>query len=89
MPSGWGRRGRPASRLTGGWRLDDKLPELLREVETRASEPQERRQETAQRAERRLCDWEAAMEDARARYAEHIRAEALTSQVERRRPVAR
>jgi hypothetical protein len=87
--SGSARRGRPASwadRQT--WRLEDKLPELLREVEVRAAEAEARRQEAVRREQQRVREWQAAMEHARARFAEHIRAEALTSQLERWRTVA-
>jgi hypothetical protein len=82
--SGWARPGRQATWADRqSWRLEDKLPELLREVEVRAAEAEQRRQEAARREQERVREWEAAMEDARARLAEHIRAEALTSQVER------
>ena len=87
--SGWARPGRPTSWADRqAWRLDDKLPELLREIEVRAAEAEERRQETARREQQRVREWEAAMEDARERFAEHTRAEALTSQIERWRTVA-
>jgi hypothetical protein len=87
--SGWTRRGRQASWADRqSWRLEDKLPELLREVEVRAAEAEERRQEAARREQQRVREWEAAMENARARFAEHLRADALTSQVERWRTVA-
>jgi hypothetical protein len=87
--SGWARAGRPASWADRqAWRLDDKLPELLREVEVRAAEAEERRQEAARREQQRLREWEVAMEAARARFAEHSKAQDLTSQVERWRRVA-
>jgi hypothetical protein len=87
--SGWVRPGRPASWADRqAWRLDDKLPELLREDEVRAAEAEERRQEAAEREQQRVREWEAAMETARARFAEHLGAEALTSQVELWRTVA-
>ena len=82
--SGWDRRGRSASwadRQT--WTLDEKLPELLREVEARAGEAEERRQEAARRQEERHRQWEAAMDRAKGRFVEHLRAEALTAQVKR------
>lgn len=87
--SGWARPGRPASWADRqAWRLEDKLPELLREVEVRAAEAEERRQETTRREQQRMGEWEAAMEAARARFAENIRAQALASQVELWRTVA-
>jgi hypothetical protein len=87
--SGWARPGRQASWADRqSWRLEDKLPEVLREVEVRAAEAEERRQDAARREQLRVREWEAAMEDARERFAEHIRAEALTSEVERWRTVA-
>jgi hypothetical protein len=65
----WGDRKR--------WRLEDRLPQALRELETLAEErEQQRRAREREEAERRAC-WERAIADARTQAVEHHRAEDL------------
>jgi hypothetical protein len=63
------------------WTLEDKLPELLQELETRAVEQEERRRDAEREAQERKRAWEAAMERASERYVEHLRGEALRAEV--------
>ena len=53
----WGDRQR--------WRLEDRLPQLLRELETQATEAEERRLAKEREAAERRLTWEAAMETAK------------------------
>jgi hypothetical protein len=81
---GYGGRGRAS-----GWAdrrknlVEDRLPQLLAEIELRSSEAQERRDEAARAEQDRQRQWEAAMVHARERYHEHLRAEAVADQVQR------
>ncbi|MDQ3729415.1 MAG: hypothetical protein M3355_07470 [Actinomycetota bacterium] len=65
------------------WTLEEKLSELLFEVETRAAEETESRREAERREAERRREWEAAMQRARERYIEHYRGEALRGEVRR------
>lgn len=67
--------GRPSSH-----RLGDKLGELLREIEARAAEAEQRRQQAAEEEAQRQRDWQAAMDRARDRLAESLRADGLLAQ---------
>jgi len=71
--SSWGDR--------RSWTLEEKLPDLLREIEVRAVEDDYRAEEEHRKAEERQRDWELAMEQAKARYIDSYRAAALRSQV--------
>ena len=55
----WGDRKR--------WRLEDRLPQLVRELEVRAVEAEERRLERERQQAERQRQWEAAMEHAKRR----------------------
>lgn len=63
------------------WTLEEKLPELLREVELRAVEERERQRKAEQAAAERERQWSAAMERARELHAEHRRGEILRGEV--------
>jgi hypothetical protein len=63
------------------WALDDKLPELLREIEIRAAEHRHLREAAAREAVERERAWRAALDVAHERFHEHRRAEALVAQV--------
>jgi len=78
----YGHRGRPrrwADRQR--WRLDDKLPDILGEIRTRAKvdEDQHAARERAEADRRR--QWEQAVAHAKQRFAEDQRVEALTGQL--------
>lgn len=64
------------------WRVEDKLPELLREIEVRAAEHRHNVSENQRLAEVRQRAWEEAMDKARVRYAEQKRIDALFVAVE-------
>jgi hypothetical protein len=82
LVSGWQRRGRAASWSDRqSWTLDEKLPDLLHEIEVRAAEAEERRQDAARKADEQRRQWETAMETARQKFAESLRTEALSTQV--------
>ncbi|MFC5107516.1 hypothetical protein [Kibdelosporangium philippinense] len=74
-----GRRRRWADRAR--WTLDDKLPDVIAELEGRAQLDEERRIAKLDAEARRQRDWEAAMATARFRFAEDIRIQELTKQV--------
>ncbi|HEY3829118.1 MAG TPA: hypothetical protein VGL57_07985 [Solirubrobacteraceae bacterium] len=63
--------------------LEELLPELLREIETRAVEDEQRRQTAERKAAEQEQAWEAAMRQARERHAEHHRGEVLRSELAR------
>lgn len=63
--------------------LEELLPDLLREIETRAVEDEQRRQAAERKAAEQEQTWEAAMRQARERHAEHHRSEVLRSEVAR------
>lgn len=68
-----GRRSKWADRRS--WTVEEKLPELLREVELRAIESRERERQAAIAAAARQSEWERGIEHATARYLEDRRAE--------------
>jgi hypothetical protein len=79
---GYSREGRPASWADRkSWTLEEKLPDLLRELEVRAAEDDERDSRTRQEAEERQRRWEIAMERAKERFIEAHRGDALRAQV--------
>ena len=81
VASGPVREGRPASwRDRKSWTLDEKLPELLYELELRAVEDDEREAEERRQQEERQRCWEETMERARERYREAYRGKALRAQ---------
>ena len=63
------------------WALEEKLPELLRELEVRAAEDDHAAAEAERAAEVRQRLWEIEMVEARARFLEHQRAQVLRSQM--------
>lgn len=63
------------------WRLEDKLPELLHELEVRAVEDDHRAAEEKRKAEERQCQWELEMDHARQRFLEAHRAKVLRAQI--------
>ena len=78
----YGRGGRPAiwgDRRT--WTLEEKLPELIRELEVRAAEDDHRDAERKREAEERQRRWEAAMAEAREQFREEYRAQTLRARV--------
>jgi hypothetical protein len=82
LVTGFGGHGRTAKWADRQSRaLEDKLPELLHELETRAAEQQERRRQAEREAEERKKAWKAAMQRARERHAEHRRREALRAEI--------
>lgn len=64
------------------WSVEDKLPELLREIEVRAAEHRHDLSEKQRVADQRHLAWEEAMDKARVRYAEQKRIDALLVAVE-------
>jgi hypothetical protein len=70
------------------WTVQDKLPELLRELEVRAAEERYRREQAALEAAVRERARQAAIEVALERYVEQLRAEALSDQVTKWRLVS-
>lgn len=69
----WGDRTR--------WTLEDRLPHLLRELEIRAVEAEQRRLAQQREEAERQQQWEAAMEHAKCRLLEDHRLEVLRNQV--------
>lgn len=63
------------------WTVEDKLPELLREVQVRVAEHRHRLAEQAAEAEARHRAWEAAVETAKVRYSQQRRADTLMDAV--------
>lgn len=61
--------------------VEDKLGDLLANIESRAEEAEQRRLERERREEERRRAWEQEMERARARYAEDLRAAFIRDQV--------
>lgn len=72
--SRWGDRKR--------WRLEDRLPQVLREIETLAAEAEERRIAREREEAERQRQWEAAIERAKLRLVEAHRAEVLRERVQ-------
>lgn len=82
LDSGHGRQGRPASWADRkSWTLEDKLPQLLQELEIRAAEDDQRDLEAKRRAEERQQNWEHAVTRAKERFLETHRADALRHQI--------
>ncbi len=69
----WGDRSR--------WKLDDRLPNLLRELEVQAVEAEERRLAKEREQAERERQWEAAMEHAKRRLVDDHRLEVLRNRV--------
>lgn len=69
----WGDRSR--------WKLEDRLPNLLRELEVQAIGAEERRLAREREQAERQRQWEAAMADAKRRLVDDHRLEVLRSQV--------
>jgi hypothetical protein len=83
IDGGYSREGRPSSFADRrSWSLEEKLPDVLREIEIRIAEDNHRRQEAERRERLRQREWDAAMERARALFAEDHRAKILHAQVE-------
>jgi hypothetical protein len=81
LDGGYSREGRQATWADRkSWALEEKLGELLRELEIRAAEDDHRRAEAERAAEERRRRWEAAMEKAKRSFLEAHRAQALRSQ---------
>jgi hypothetical protein len=79
---GYGRGGRTATwadRRSG--KFEEKLPELLQELEVRAAEDDHRQTEEMRIAEERRHRWELAMESARERFFEAHCAQVLHAQI--------
>jgi hypothetical protein len=71
--SSWGDRKR--------WTLEDRLPQLMRELETQAAEAEERRLAKEREEAERERQWEAAMDHAKRRLVEDHRLEVLRQRV--------
>jgi hypothetical protein len=81
LDSGYSREGRQATWADRkSWTLEEKLGELLRELEIRAAEDDHRQAERERQAEERRGRWEAAMQGARRSFIEAQRAQALRNQ---------
>jgi hypothetical protein len=63
-------------------RVEDRLSDLLAEIETRAAEDEQKRIDRDREQRERQARWEHAMEVARSRYTEHARALILHDQLE-------
>jgi hypothetical protein len=82
IASGYTREGRPDTWSDRkSWTLDDKLPELLRELELRTVEDDEREADEKRQAEERQRNWELQMVRAKERYIEAHRAQVLRAQI--------
>jgi len=78
---GYSREGRQCSwGDRRSWTLEEKLPEILREIEVRAVEDDHRAEEERRKAEERQRQWELAMERAKERFIESFRGKALRAQ---------
>jgi hypothetical protein len=71
--SSWGDRSR--------WTLEDRLADLLRELERQAAEAEERQRAGEREEAERQRQWEAAVQDAKRRFLEDHRREALRRRV--------
>jgi hypothetical protein len=82
IDEGYGRDGRQAEfRDTKRATLEERLPDVLRELQIRAAEDNWRRQEEQRRAEEKRRRWERAMDQAQRDFREAKLAEALRAQV--------
>ena len=81
LDNGYSREGRQATWADRkSWTLEEKLGELLRELEIRAAEDDHRQAEREREAEERRRRWEAAMQEAKRTFLEEHRAQAVRSQ---------
>jgi hypothetical protein len=80
---GYGRRGGRAATWADrrSWTLEDKLPELLQELEVRAAEDDHEAIERQRAADERQRQWELAIERAKQRFLEDHRAQVLRAQI--------
>jgi hypothetical protein len=79
---GYSREGRPVSWADRrSWTLEEKLPELLQELEIRAAEDDQAAIIAQREAEERERRWELAMERAKQRFLEHHRAQVMQQQL--------
>jgi hypothetical protein len=82
LASGYRREGRAVAWSDRkSWKLEDKLGELLQELELRAVEDDKREAEEKRQAEDRQRQWELAIEGAKQRFHEVQRANVLRAQV--------
>jgi hypothetical protein len=82
LDGGYAREGRSASWADRkSWTLEDKLPELMRELEIRAAEDDDRDLRARRAAEERHRRWELAMVDAKDRFVEAHRRNVLRGQI--------
>jgi hypothetical protein len=82
LDGGSGREGRVGSwGDRKSWKLEEKVGELLREIEIRAVEDDERAEEARRKSEELQQQWEAAMERAKARFVESYRGKVLRAHV--------
>jgi hypothetical protein len=82
VDGGHAREGRPSSFADRkSWSLEDKLPELLRELEIRAAEDEHRKRELELQAQERQRQWELAMDRAKDRFLEAHRVNALGAEI--------
>lgn len=82
LPEDWQHRKRRRRwRDTQRWRLDDKLGEILAEIEHRAAVDEQRHAAEAEAKARRQREWQSAMGKARERFIEDHRAAALGKQI--------
>lgn len=79
---GYNRHGRQSSwGDRRSWKLEDKLPDVLREIEVRAVEDDHAEAERRRQEEERQQQWQVAMARAKARYVESEREKALRSEI--------
>jgi hypothetical protein len=79
---GYSREGRPVSWADRrSWTLEEKLPELMQELEIRAAEDDHAAIERQRQADERQRQWELAMDRARHRFLEHHRSQVLQQQL--------
>lgn len=82
LSGGYNRHGRQSSwGDRRSWKLDDKLPDVLREIEVRAVEDDHAEAERRRQEAERQRQWEAAMERAQVRFVEAEREKALRVQI--------
>lgn len=82
IDGGYGRDGRQADfHDTKRTRLEERLPEILHELEVRAAEDHHRQQEAERQAADKRRRWEQAIEQARHAFRENQLAEVLRAQV--------
>src|SRR5205814_1444596 len=74
---GWGHSRQTSWGDRQRWRLEDRLPQLMRELETQATEAEDRRLAKEREAAERRVAWEAAMEAAKRRLLHDHKVEVL------------